>query len=136
VDLQLAYCPNVDAWTFHFQDAHLRNANALVQWRALAERELAKLKGRRALLLVCLDDMSVEAHLLTHHGKAVRELMGKHALAVFRYGGTLRTTTAMRLAAMRCGFASRIHATREAAIEALNEWRAKWDVVAPCAPST
>jgi hypothetical protein len=121
--VQMTYEGDIDAWTISHQGTALCRASDVLRWRSLLAAEAAKLEGHRVFILVCLDGFSIRPEVLPLYGKYTSELTARHARAILRYGGSLPTTAAIRLAAMRTNFPSLIYPTRTAAVRALRAMR-------------
>jgi hypothetical protein len=120
----LSYDPAIDAWIFDNRGRVFRGWEdvPLLEWRL--RRELERLKGARASFLVSLAGMTIGAGAAGLYGRVMRPFIERHADYVVRYGGSLRTVVATRVAASTNGFTPEIHRSRDAAVARLYALRA------------
>jgi hypothetical protein len=115
---RLGYDPVNAVWTIFGDGFHVRSHSDLLRLRLEMTRELRHV-GRNADVLVCLDGFVLEPAMAAEQGKLIRRIMDYWGLMVFRYGGTLATSTAIRVATLSNGITPRLFATREEALAAL-----------------
>lgn len=125
MQVTLSYAPAHGCWTFVFEDVNLRSAADIDRWKILVYRELEKLKGRRAYLLVDMRGFRLHPDVAPLYGEVARDIIDRHALAVVRYAPDDDgiSAAAIRLAAIKQRFASNIFPSRNAALEALDMMR-------------
>lgn len=116
--ITITYDPAIDAWTAKSYDAVLRTQEAVDSWSDRIELELAKLGGRR-YLLVDLNGLEVEMRVKEAFGRAVRDRLLRHAAAVRFFGqGAGFTSTILMLESVKGPATMRPLASRaEAAAE-------------------
>lgn len=119
---RLTFEPANSVWTLSNAGVHVRSHSDLLRVRLELTRSLKKL-GRGADLFVELDGFCLEPAMAIEYGKLMRRFIDHWQLDVFRYGGTLATTTALRVATLANGMPPRMFATREEALNALAHHR-------------
>lgn len=101
-----------------FSGFEMRTEGDVIRWRTAVERELSKF-GRKVLLLINLDGLSVRPGAAKAFGNHRAEVLERFAIHSFRYGGDGSTKTTVFTTAVLAGAEANVYPTRAAALEAL-----------------
>ncbi len=135
------YDRSIDAWLISGQDVTLRSREDVTAWRARLWRELDRLGGEKAVLVLDLDGFEVEIGARDAYGAMESEMLERYALALLRFGEPEGfTRTVILLESEKRGLPRDIYASRAAVVRALTSLRqhaalvAANDESAPLAP--
>jgi hypothetical protein len=121
--LTLTHDPDVDAWFLTHDDVRIESASDIAAWREALLRELEKLGGARAYILIDLAGFQLAPAMAEQYGKVAKTVVSQYALGIIRYGGDQAgrdlTTTAIRLGAVLNRFPANVFPDRESALEVL-----------------
>jgi hypothetical protein len=121
----LTYDAAIDAWDFVVH-MRLEDDETLDAW----QRELAVLSkqfgGRKVDILIDISHVHIEPHLAPRYGQFVTVFAAEHAQRLLRYGAPdEESRRRMQLSAIANRYAANLFASREEAVEALLQMRAK-----------
>lgn len=111
-----------DVVTAHFENCVLESAEDVRRWQSEVEESLTRF-GRKVDLLINLDGLIVRFAAGRAFGQARAEVLSKHSIHSYRYGGDATTRTFVNTSGMITGAEVNAFATREDALAALLELR-------------
>jgi hypothetical protein len=121
MDLRLSYDGSLDAWVLTHDDVRIEREEDIEVWHSILLRELQKLGGERAYILIDIAEFHLAPALAERYGKVAKRVISEHALGIVRFGHSDHdmTTTAIRLGAVLNRFPANVFPNREAALEVL-----------------
>src|SRR5262245_52240942 len=122
--IEHTYDPVLNVVNARFTDVRLQTPADVERWRRESEAQYLAI-GKRVDLLVDLDGLDVSAPVRPEWTVARRYLAEKYIGRIYRYNGKAWTRTHIYTGAVLEKAGGEVHATREAALEALHLDRAR-----------
>jgi hypothetical protein len=126
MQLSLTHDADVDAWFLSHEDVRIETPADIDAWRDALMKELEKLGGQRAYILIDLGGFTLAPGMAEPYGKVAKTVVSQYALGVVRFGsddGSDLTTTAIRLGAVMNRFPANVFPNREVALQVLERIR-------------
>ena len=128
----LKYDKSIDAWIIAGKNVDLNTPADVAAWRDALRRELERLGGEKAALLLDLDGFEVGFAAKNAYGALEREIHDQYALALLRYGEPIGfSRTVIMLEGEKRGLPADVLPNRTAAVRALGDLRQRVARIAP-----
>jgi len=107
-----------------FDHCEIKTLDDVLAWRASVERELGRF-GKKVDLLINLDGLVVRPAAARVFGEHRSQVLARFTNRSFRYGGDNATRTSVFTSAVFTGADANVYPSRDAALAALLDARAK-----------